>query len=74
MTNSDQLLAVFGQCSCKLIELLYGDQPLDETQQMFVETNLSSLRSAFDDSKRRNSQRRHKLGKVLPFTIEEPPS
>lgn len=55
MTKSNEILSDFGRCTRALIELLHEDERLEMVEQMFIESHLSLIRSAFDGWKRRNS-------------------
>ncbi len=57
MAKPDEVLSAFGQSLRALIELLHEDPRLEIVEQMFIESNLSLLRSAFDGWKLRNSQK-----------------
>jgi len=54
MIKSHDILTVFGRSVHGLIELLYDDQPLNMTEQMFIENHLAFIQSAFKDWKRRH--------------------
>ena len=54
MRESNDILMAFGQCASKLIEVLYQDQRLNTTEQMFIENHLALIRTAFEGWKRRN--------------------
>jgi hypothetical protein len=45
----------FGRCTRGLIELLYQDQRLNMTEQIFFEEHLALIQSAFEGWKRRNA-------------------
>jgi hypothetical protein len=55
MTKTNDILSAFGQSTRALIELLHEDTPLDMVEQMFIESHLSLIRSAFDGWKGRNT-------------------
>jgi hypothetical protein len=56
MIKSHEILTVFGRSARELIELLYEDQPLNLTEEMFIENHLAFIQSAFKDWKRRHGQ------------------
>jgi hypothetical protein len=55
MSNTNEILSNFGQCTRALIELLHEDVPLEMVEQMFIESHLALIRSAFDGWKQRNT-------------------
>jgi hypothetical protein len=55
MPKSSEMLTAFGECTRALIELLHENPPLNRVEQMFIESHLSLIRSAFDGWKRRNT-------------------
>ena len=55
MAKPDEVLSAFGQSTRALIELLHENERLEIVEQMFIESHLSLLRSAFDAWKVRNS-------------------
>jgi hypothetical protein len=54
MDETHNIMTALGQSARGLIELLYQDKPLDRTEQLFIETHLVLIRSAFDGWKLRN--------------------
>jgi hypothetical protein len=54
MANSNDILGAFGQCTCALIELLHANPRLKIVEQMFIESHLALIRTAYDGWKRRN--------------------
>jgi hypothetical protein len=54
MIKSHEILTGFGRSARELIELLYEDQPLNQTEEMFIENHLALIQSAFKDWKRRH--------------------
>lgn len=55
MIESHEILTAFGRCTRGLIELLYHDQRLNMTEQMFIDNHLALIRSAFEAWKRRHA-------------------
>jgi hypothetical protein len=55
MSNTNEILSNFGQCTRALIELLHEDAPLETVEQMFIESHLALIRSAFEGWKHRNT-------------------
>ena len=53
--KSDDILAAMGQCTRTLIELLHENPRLELVEQMFLESHLSLIRSAYEGWKRRNT-------------------
>ena len=51
----DHILAAFGECTRELIELLHENHRLEMVEQMFIESHLALIRTAYDGWKRRNS-------------------
>ena len=56
MGKSDDILAAFGECTRELIELLHENQRLEMVEQMFIESHLALIRTAYDGWKRRQNQ------------------
>jgi hypothetical protein len=55
MGKSDDVLGTFGQCTRDLIQLLHDNTQLARVEQMFIESHLALIRSAYDGWKRRNT-------------------
>jgi hypothetical protein len=55
MAKTDDILGSFGQCTRALVELLHENPRLESVEQMFIESHLALLRTAYDSWKRRNS-------------------
>jgi hypothetical protein len=55
MGKSDDVLGTFGQCTRTLIELLHDNTRLEMVEQMFIESHLALIRSAYEGWKRRNT-------------------
>ncbi len=55
MAKSNDILGTFGECTRTLIELLYENPKLEMVEQMFLESHLALIRTAYDGWKRRNS-------------------
>jgi hypothetical protein len=54
MAKSNDILGTFGQCTRALIELLHTNPRLEMVEQMFIESHLALIRTAYDGWKRRN--------------------
>jgi hypothetical protein len=55
VAKTDDILGPFGQCTRALIELLHENPRLEMVEQMFIESHLALIRTAYDGWKRRNS-------------------
>jgi hypothetical protein len=55
MPKSDDILTAFGESTRLLIERLHENPRLNMVEQMFIESHLSLIRSAFEGWKRRNT-------------------
>jgi len=55
MPKSDDILTAFGESTRILIERLHENPRLNMVEQMFIESHLSLIRSAFEGWKRRNT-------------------
>lgn len=55
MAQSNDILTTFGQCTRALIELLHDHRQLETVEQMFIESHLALLRTAYDGWKRRSA-------------------
>lgn len=55
MAKSNDILGTFGECTRALIELLHENPRLEMVEQMFLESHLALIRTAYDGWKRRNS-------------------
>ena len=55
MAKSNDILVTFGECTRALIELLHENPKLEMVEQMFLESHLALIRTAYDGWKRRNS-------------------
>jgi hypothetical protein len=55
MAKTDDILGPFGQSTRALIELLHENPRLEMVEQMFIESHLALIRTAYDGWKRRNS-------------------
>jgi hypothetical protein len=54
MAKSNDILGTFGQCTRALIDLLHANPRLEMVEQMFIESHLALIRTAYDGWKRRN--------------------
>ena len=55
MAQSNDILTTFGQSTRALIELLHDTRQLETVEQMFIESHLTLLRTAYDGWKRRSA-------------------
>ncbi len=55
MAKSDDILGTFGQCTRALIDLLHENPRLEMVEQMFIESHLALIRTAYDGWKRRST-------------------
>ena len=55
MGKSNEILNTFGECTRALIELLHENPKLEMVEQMFLDSHLALIRTAYNGWKRRNS-------------------
>jgi hypothetical protein len=55
MAKSNDILGTFGESTRALIELLHENPRLEMVEQMFLESHLALIRTAYDGWKRRNN-------------------
>jgi hypothetical protein len=55
MAKSNDILGTFGECTRALIELLHENPKLEMVEQMFLESHLALIRTAYDGWKCPNS-------------------
>jgi hypothetical protein len=55
MAKSHDVLGTFGQCTRALMELLHENPRLEMVEQLFIESHLALIRTAYDGWRRRNT-------------------